>query len=612
MKRAGMRLLPAAMLLVGAFCVWAASPKARYYYSAGMVEQSLGNEDRAYEYFRKAYETDPSYKEAASSYGTRRLGLPQDTLQSQEEINRSLDMMREYVEGYPADAYESQLFAYAATQLGREDEAAAVVEKAYELNPDNSSLLVQLSETRAHARDLKGAVAALDRYEEVVGVQPQVTMRKMSYLLADKDTAGTLAQVQRLVDSNPRDASYLVVKGNVLDIIGMKDSAYSCYAEAERIDPESGMAKLALADYYRDKGDSLAYDSKMYEVLLAADLEIDQKVDLVANYLQTLITGNQSTERGDYLFSVLETQNPHEPRVLDLAARYSAAKGEMKEAEEQISYAIDLQPDNSVYWGQLMLYQNSGGRPEDALATYKRSLDHIVPDDGLRLMYASIASGAGKYDAAAEMYRDMIRRIDVGVNPDSTLSLADLNPRISVQQLDMLGTLFTSLGDVKHQAGDMPGAYRAYDNALELDPGNAMALNNYAYFLSLDGGDLDKALALSERSLGGADAANPTYMDTYAWILHLKGRGAEAEEKERQAIEYMKQSPAESAEIYDHYGDILSANGKSEEALEAWKTAAGIYEKDNETEGEDYRRLTSKIKGHHNTQTSNSEKSEHK
>ena len=63
--------------------------KARYYYSAGMVEQAQGNEDSAYEYFKKAYAADPGYAEAASAFGTRRLSIGLDTLQSDTELARS-------------------------------------------------------------------------------------------------------------------------------------------------------------------------------------------------------------------------------------------------------------------------------------------------------------------------------------------------------------------------------------------------------------------------------------------------------------------------------------------------------------------------------------------
>ncbi len=561
----------------------ASRKKARYYYNAGIVEQAQGHEDRAYEYFKKAYGADPGYVEAASAYGTRRLSIGIDTLQSDAEITRSLGMMRSYIDKYPEDLYESQYYGFAAGQLDYPEEAIEILERAYTYHPETTGILIQLSDVYARQGEMDKAVESIDRYEKQEGLQPQVTTRKLSYLLADLDTLGAIREVTRLVDSDPTSAPYRILKGNVFDIIEMPDSALIYYQEAEMIDPESGPAKLALAGYYHQHGDSVAYDNKMYEVLLTEDLDLEQKVDLTAQYLQTLMTDKHETKRGDYLFSVLHNQYPHEPRVLDLAARYSAAKQDFKDAEEQISYALDLDPSNSVYWGQLMTYQAAGGHPEASLDTYSRAKEHITPDRNLRLYYASVAQMAKRYDVAAETFRAMIDSIQPGLEIDSVLTLRDVRPDISMADLDMLSSLITSLGDVYNSAGEHERSYRMYENAITFDSSNSMACNNYAYFLSINGGDLEKALGLSEKAISGADADNPTYLDTYAWINYLMGNYEKAEEVQRKAMEQGENGGYLSAELYDHLGDILVKTGKKEEALEAWRKAVKMQEEAEET-----------------------------
>ena len=64
----------------------------------------------------------------------------------------------------------------------------------------------------------------------------------------------------------------------------------------------------------------------------------------------------------------------------------------------------------------------------------------------------------------------------------------------------------------------------AYENAIAFDDSNILAKNNYAYFLSIDGGDLVKARELSAQTITWENADNATNLDTYAWILHLSGR----------------------------------------------------------------------------------------
>ncbi len=573
----------------------AARRKASYYYSAGMYQDAMGNPDAAYEYYQKAYDTDPEYVEAASAYGTRRLSVGIDTLQSEYELDRSLAMMRRYVEEYPGDLYESQYYGFAAGQLGHTDEAIRVLERTYDLYPDRTTILLQLSDVHAQNNDIPGAVESIDRYERIEGLQPQITTRKISYMLADKDTVGALREVSRLVASDTTQATYRILKGNVFDVINLPDSALAYYTQAEQLDAESGAAKLAIAGYYMQRGDSVKYDAKMYDVLLCGDLDLEQKTELVARYLQSLMTGKQDTKRGDHLFSVLQNQYPHEPKVLDLAARYSAAKMNFREAEEQIAYALDLDPTNATYWGQLMTYQSADKRPESALETYERAKTHIQPDNNLRFFYASVAQMADRYDIAISTYRDMIHAIEPSLQTDSLLSLRDVRANISMDDLDMLSNLFTTMGDAYHAGGEFEKSYRAYDNAIVFDSSNSMAKNNYAYFLSTNGGDLDKALRLSEEAISGIDSDNPTYLDTYAWICHLKGDNEKAEEVQRRALENVEKGGVPSAELYDHMGDILNANGKPAEAVEAWRKALKVQTDNEETDEPSYRETQRKV-----------------
>lgn len=592
-------MLVGAVAAASAIGVWADTgrrAKSRYYYSAGVQEAAQGNEASAYEYFRRAYEADPTYPEAASAYGTRRLYVGVDTLQSDAELGRSLAMMRQYVDAYPDDLYESLYYGFVAGQLEQLDEAVRVLDRTYLHHPESSDVLLQLSDAYAKSGEFGKAVEAMGRYEAQEGMSAPVTTRKISYMLVDKDTVGAVREVTRLVASNPRDASYRILKGNVFDIIQMPDSALAYYKTAETFDPESGAAKLALAGYYQQHGDSVEYDNKMYEVLLVEDLDLDQKTDLMAQYLQSLINDKHETKRGDYLFSVLRNQYPHEPRVLDLAARYSAAKGDFKDAEEQISYALDLDPTNSAFWAQLMMYQSAGDNPASALATFERASKHITPDDNLKFYYASVAQLVKEYDIAADVYRCMIQDTDPSLPLDSAITIRDVRPDISLQDLDRLSRLFTTLGDVYNSADRQQQSWRAYENALELDPANAMAMNNYAYFLSLKGGDLDKALELSGKAISGADADNPTYLDTYAWINYLKGNFEEAEKVQMRALAAMKRDEYVSAEIYDHLGDILARRGNLPGALAAWKEAARIQEENKEQEEESYGKTQQKIK----------------
>lgn len=569
--------------------------KARYYYSIASAEEAIGHAAESYEYYKKAYQADPTYAEGGSAFGVRRLYNNIDTLQTMDQLELSLEMMRPYVDFYPDDVYEALNYGYVAGQLGHTDDAVKVLERAYRLHPENSNILLQLSDVYARAYDIDNAVEAIDRYESAEGLSSPVTTRKLSYLLANEDTVRALAEVTRLINSDPSDISFKILKGNLFDIIEMPDSAFAYYSEAEAMDPESSAAKFGLMAYYSAKGDSVQYDNKLYEVLLTEDLDLDRKADLLAQYLQTLIRESHDSSRGDYLFSVLESQYPHEPRVLDLAARYSAAKGDFKDAEEQISYALDLDPSNSTYWGQLMTYQGAGENPESALETYEKAKEHITPDTNLKIVYGSIAQLAKDYGKAIAIYKSLIADIDAGIQPDSVVTLRDVRRDISMFDLNLMSSYFAMLGDVYNLEGDFDNSYRSYENAIELNSSNNMAKNNYAYFMAINGGDLDKALELSRASLTGEDEHNSTYLDTFAWINYLKEDYDTALEYIEKAVEAQEEEDYPNAEIYNHYGDILLKLERPEDALAQWRKAEGIMSENKETEEDSYAELLDKI-----------------
>ena len=94
-------------------------------------------------------------------------------------------------------------------------------------------------------------------------------------------------------------------------------------------------------------------------------------------------------------------------------------------------------------------------------------------------------------------------------------------------------------------------------------------LNNYAYFLSLEERDLEKALAMASRATALTDN-NPTYLDTHAWVLFKLGRVDEARKIMQQAVALDAQ---ESAALLVHYGDILKALGENFMAEIYWRKA---------------------------------------
>jgi Tfp pilus assembly protein PilF len=125
------------------------------------------------------------------------------------------------------------------------------------------------------------------------------------------------------------------------------------------------------------------------------------------------------------------------------------------------------------------------------------------------------------------------------------------------------------MGDIFHQLGDNKKAYKAYDRALKINPDYVYVLNNYAYYLSVEGKNLKKAYNMSKKTIE-AEPDNATYLDTFGWILYLQGKPLEAKPFFKHAMLY---GGKDSVVIMDHYAEVLYALKEYDLAMVYWNMA---------------------------------------
>jgi Tfp pilus assembly protein PilF len=91
-------------------------------------------------------------------------------------------------------------------------------------------------------------------------------------------------------------------------------------------------------------------------------------------------------------------------------------------------------------------------------------------------------------------------------------------------------------------------------------------LNNYAYYLSLKGADLDKAEKMAKKAVT-LEPGNASFEDTYGWVLFMQGKYSEAGEWISKALNSKEET---SAEVMEHYGDVQYKLGDVQKALDYW------------------------------------------
>lgn len=523
--------------------------KSHYVFLEAMRKKAIGEFDSYYELLRYAYNLDTANTAIGYYLGYMSLVSEDNTA---EKLETNLSLMRKHFDSVPEDQYESAMYGNVCNKLRRNDEALRVWSRLVGLFPSNVNFKYKLADTYAAKGIFKQAIAIYDSIEVNEGMSIPITLRKVNYHMAYNDTAGSIDEGLRLVKSAPANVDYNLFMGNMYLQFAEHDSAMLYFDKALEIDPNNGYAYLYKADYYKLAGDSVNYDKQIYNALINKNIEIDQKISVLTDYVRESLRDTiMASERAENLFSVLIDQHPHESAIHDLYSQYLVTVKDYGGAAEQLGYVLDLEPANAENWKKLMLINLMDENYEEAFKAADKALEYNPDNIELYQYIAPAYYQIEEYDKAIATYAVAMEKADT---TDS----------------ELMSSLASGLGDVYFMKKDTLKAFEQYEKALEYNPGNIMAMNNYAYFLAESGQDLDKAERLSGMSVK-YEPENPTYLDTYAWIYFKKGEYS-------LALTYMKAAIAnsdgeQSAELYEHYGDILFMNGFHEEALPNWEKA---------------------------------------
>lgn len=131
---------------------------------------------------------------------------------------------------------------------------------------------------------------------------------------------------------------------------------------------------------------------------------------------------------------------------------------------------------------------------------------------------------------------------------------------------------YIDLGFIYHELQDYKNAEFVYQKGIEIDSTNILLLNNYAYLLATQNKELEFALNMVNKALE-EDSTNINYIDTKAWIFYRMGEYEKAQNEIEKIFHQSADDEPISPEVWDHYGDILNALGRLDDARKMWKKA---------------------------------------
>ncbi len=415
--------------------------------------------------------------------------------------------------------------------------------------PDKEELSFELLNLYLRQGAFEKALSAMDEVETQRGPSESI--------------AQTRYEIYRQLD-RPEEAVAALEKFNkdysspsILSTLGdyylseYQDSvALNYYTEALSLDSGYVPAVLGMSEVYRHQRKYPDYFRTLDTFFQSEDVPAETKALYIRNLTRSIDPKLLQLHQEEYDTAVQEiaTLHPTDSTVLSTVAGYYYSTGRTKEAGKWFKEVADQYPESLSHTVTYLQYLTMEGSWEELRDRSLTAFD--------RFRELGFLDFANQANYQLEDYDAIIGNCQY---------LLTNYPK----DKDLCKSALAMKGDAYYSKGDAKQAFKAYDQALKIDPSYAPVLNNYAYYLSLTGKNLKKAYTMSKKTVE-AEPDNATYLDTFAWILHLQGKDLEAKPFFKHAMLY---GGKDSAVMLDHYAEVLYALGEYDLARSYWNQA---------------------------------------
>lgn len=514
-----------------------------YYYEA-VKQQISGNYDAAYDLLEHCIGINPNAAEAyfmLSFYD----GILKGDSAAFADVKKASELN-------PTNNAYLERIGVGYVSMGNLDEAIKAYEKLSRNSPERSDVLDFLAQLYSRQKDYDKMLDVLNRMEALEGASEDLTLAKMRVYSLQGKKEEEYNELKNMSEKHPNDMNYRVMLGNWLLQNGRPDEAGKLYLEVLQAEPENIMARMSMIDYYRTSGQAMRADSLQEVMLVSPKTPVDGKMAL----MRQVVADNEKNGADSTLVIDLFKKILKEPQeTSDMAQLYAAYLTLKKMPQDSISKVLEtvlaISPDNVAARLQLIQAEWNKQDFDRVIELSNQALDYS-PDELAFYYFLGFAYiQKDDDDSALKVLRRGVSQINDQSNPS------------------LVSDFYAIMGDILHDKGDDKGAYAAYDSCLQWKDDNYGCLNNYAYYLSVENKDLDKAAQMSYRTVQ-AEPDNSTFLDTYAWILFMQKKYAEALQYIDMAV---KNDTTKSAVIIEHAGDIHAVNGDIDGAVKYWNEA---------------------------------------
>jgi tetratricopeptide (TPR) repeat protein len=501
-----------------------------------------GNTEKAEELFRQYIDKYPD--DATAYFELSRI------IANKKEVAEAIELAGKAVKLDPSNIWYQLFYAEVLQLDGKIKDAISVYERITQTNPENLDYYYQLAALYLSTEKYLDAVRVYDKIETKAGVSEDISLQKEKiYLLLD-DLPKAQHELEALVAAYPDEIRYLSILAEFFMNNKMQEKGFETYRRIEQSDPGNPYVHMSMADYYRKSGDKQKAFEELKQGFENPNLDIDTKVNILISFFNVdQIKDEDSKTKVFELTRILTSVHPNDPRAHSIYGDFLVQDKKNAEAREEYLKVIALDSSKFVVWEEILRLDLILEK-YDHLVVYSNRTIELFPDQPVPYMF----SGIGNFQL--KKYEDALKAFNLGV-------------KLVSENEELLAEFYMYLGDVYHSLKDTSESDKAYEKSLSLKSDNAYVLNNYAYYLSLRNQDLEKAETMAKKAVT-LEPENSSFQDTYGWVLYKLKKYDDASIWVGKA---MDDKDGVSAEVMEHYGDILFKLGDTGQAFEYWKKA---------------------------------------
>lgn len=452
--------------------------------------------------------------------------------------------------------YREQQATYALKQNNYE-KGIAILDQIYNDDHERGDILEAISSIAEHTGNYEKAIEALDKLETLEGKTEQISLKKYHLYMQNQKYEEALHELDALSEKYPNDLDYRVMKGDYFMVQEERQKALGIYNEVLKQEPENLQAQMSMYKYLDNVNDTVQKDTFLVRMLCNSTITGETRLYIarmaVGEYEKM---GRDSTYMLSIFRKVLEQPQQDQMMTLFYALYMENINMPTDSVTPVLRQILEKEPENVEVRSHLI--ENAWNANDyENVVTLSQEARQYNPED-IRFYYFEGLAHAIK--------KETDKAVDILKRGQTTIK-GNANPELA-------SVYYSLLGDCYHEKGLMRQAYEAYDSCLKWNPENVSCLNNYAYFLSLEEKDLEKAEQMSFKTII-AEPSNATFLDTYAWILYQQ-QNLEGAKKYIDRTLLAIDSTNIDATVYEHAGDIYIMLDNQHSAIEYWTQALDV------------------------------------